>query len=129
MKETHIWILLLITTLTSSAQEKIFLDTGKTYKIVNKYYANEIILKPDSTFIQRYYEFKDKGNFNNYQNLTPEVESTGTYSRSGKYYIFDQESPNDFVNEYFKLTDKKLIYFYPYKGKLKRGGKFKLITE
>ncbi len=128
MKEMLIWVLLLFTTITTSAQEKIFLDTGKTYKIINKYYVNEIILKSDSTYTQRYYEFKDKNRINNYQNLTPEVESTGSYSKSGKYYIFNEKSPNDFVNYYFKLTEKKLIYFYRYKEKLKKGGKFKLVN-
>ena len=89
MKTGLVLILLLIVSLNSSSQEKIFLNTGKTHKIVNKYYVNEIILKPDSTFIQRYYEFKNKTY--NYEKLTPKAESSGTYSKSGKYYTFDQK--------------------------------------
>lgn len=128
MKEYLIWILLLATTI-SSAQEKIFLNSGKTFKIDKKYYVNEIILNSDSTFIQRYYEFRDKKGINSYENSTPELESNGTYSKSGKYYLFDQKSPNDFVNDYFKLTENKLIYLYRRKGKLRKGARFKLKSE
>jgi hypothetical protein len=125
MKEYLIWILLLIT-INSSAQEKIFLNSGKTFKVVKKYYVNEIILKSDSTFIQRYYEFKSGNDIDNYKNSTPELESSGTYSKNGKYYLFDQKSPNNFVNDYFKLTESKLIYLYRRKGKWKKGARFKL---
>ncbi|MDO6745564.1 hypothetical protein Q4553_13425 [Tenacibaculum soleae] len=128
MKKYLIWILLLTTTI-SSAQEKIFLNSGKTYKIDKKYYVNEIILNSDSTFTQRYYEFRNKNGIDNYKNSTPELESNGTYSKSGKYYLFDQKSPNDFVNDYFKLTENKLIYLYRRKEKWRKGARFKLVSE
>lgn len=128
MKEYLIWILL-FTTGISSAQEKIFLNSGKTFKIEKKYYVNEIILNSDSTFIQRYYEFRDKNGIESYKNSAPELESNGTYSKSGKYYLFDQKSPNDFVNDYFKLSENKLIYLYRRKGKWRKGARFKLKSE
>ena len=128
MKEYLIWILL-FTTATPSAQEKVFLNSGKTFKIEKKYYVNEIILNSDSTFIQRYYEFRDKNGLESYKNSVPEIESNGTYSKSGKYYLFDQKSPNDFVNDYFKLTENKLIYLYCRKGKWRKGARFKLKSE
>ncbi len=126
MKEYLFWILLL-TTAISSAQEKIFLNSGKTYKIDKKYYVNEIILNSDSTFIQRYYEFRDKNEIKSYKNSTPKLESKGTYSKSGKYYLFGQKSPNDF--DYFKLTENKLIYLYQRKGKWRKGARFRLKSE
>lgn len=128
MKEYLFWILLL-TTAVSSAQEKIFLNSGKTYKIDKKYYVNEIILNSDSTFIQRHYEFRDKNEIKSYKNSTPKLKSNGTYSKSGKYYLFDQKSPNDFVNDYFKLTENKLIYLYRRKGKWRNGSRFRLKSE
>ncbi|AUC15803.1 hypothetical protein BTO06_11875 [Tenacibaculum sp. SZ-18] len=128
MKEYLIWILL-FTTATSSAQEKVFLNSGKTFKIEKKYYVNEIILNSDSTFIQRYYEFREKNGIESYKNSVPEIESNGTYSKSGKYYLFDQKSPNDFVNDYFKLTENKLIYLYCREGKWRKGARFKLKSE
>ena len=128
MKEYLIWVLLL-TTAISSAQEKIFLNSGKTFKIDKKYYVNEIILNSDSTFIQRYYDFRDKNGIDSYKNSTPELESNGTYSKSGKYYLFDQKSPNDFVDDYFKLTENKLIYLSRRKGKWRKGARFKLVSE
>jgi hypothetical protein len=128
MKEYLIWILLL-TTAISFAQETIFLNSGKTFKIDKKYYVNEITLNSDSTFTQRYYEFRNKNGIESYENSKPELESNGTYSKSGKYYLFDQKSPNDFVNDYFKLTENKLIYLYRRKGKWKKGARFKLTSE
>ncbi|WP_406683176.1 hypothetical protein N1F78_10835 [Seonamhaeicola sp. MEBiC1930] len=128
MKEYLIWILLL-TTAISSAQEKIFRNSGKTFKIDKKYFVNVIILSSDSTFIQKYYEFSDKNGIDSYENSTPELESNGTYSKSGKYYLFDQKSPNDFVNDYYKLTENKLIYLYRRKEKWRKGARFKLKSK
>lgn len=121
-----IGFIIFCSTITCIAQNKTFIDSGKTYQIQDKYFVNEITLKHDSTYTQRYYTFKDKNQTNNYRNLKPKLESSGTFSKKEKYYIFNEITPNDFVIYYFKISDKKLIYLIRKNNFWKKGAKFKL---
>ena len=125
MKKYLIWILLL-TTVISSAQEKTFLSSGRSFLFFKEYFVQEITLNSDSTYIQKYYRFNNKNGIDSYKKSTPEFESNGTYSKSGKYYRFKQKSINDYVSDYFKLTENKLIFLHSRKGKFKKGVRFKL---
>lgn len=112
-----------------NAQERTFLNSGKTHKIEYKYYVNEIVLKSDSTFTQRYYEFKNRKGINNYKKSKPKLKSNGTFIREGKNYLFNKLGPNDFVHDYFKLSENRLIFLYHRNGKWKRGARFKLASD
>ena len=120
----------MLTTFCANGQNeiRIYKVESKTFEINKKYAIQEIIIRSDSTYIHKNYRLKDKSQKNNYRNFKP-VITQGKFRKEGSFY-FLKPNNQDFEVGRYKITNKKITYYYDWKEtKIRKGEKFKRIKE
>ena len=124
MKNILISSILFFTTSLTFGQErsKTYLVEGKSFKTSKEYSVNEITLYPDSTYLQKVYNLDDKEQRKNYRNFEYNLIN-GKFKRNGDFYIFKEIGADSVFNNHFKITDKKLTFYYKWKEKKTKKGR------
>ncbi|REG90437.1 hypothetical protein [Flavobacterium aquicola] len=121
-------ILLIIDISHAQDSIKTYKIESRTFEIEKKYQVQEISINSDSTYIRTHYKVDKKSEIANYKNVIPSIKENGTFRKKGDFYFLKPYNQNFEMGRY-KITDKKMIYYYEWHDKIKKGAKFKRIKQ
>jgi len=124
------WIFIMLITFCVNGQNEIrvYKVESKTHEINKKYAIQEIIIRSDSTYTHKNYRLKDKSQRYNYRDFKPTI-THGKFRREGSFY-FLRPNNQDFELGRYKITNKKMTYYYDWKeSKIRKGARFKRVKE
>lgn len=125
----HSFLLLTSSLTFGQVESKTYLTEGRTFEILKKYSVNEITIFSDSTYIQKVYKLDNKEQRKNYRDFEYNLLN-GKFKKNADYYIFREIGADSVFKNHFKITDKKLTYYYRWKEKnFKKGGVFKRVDS
>ncbi|TRX37488.1 hypothetical protein [Flavobacterium restrictum] len=121
-------ILLTMNILSAQDSIKTYKIESRTFEIEKKYQVNEISIKSNSTYINTLYKVYEKSQIANYKNLTPSIKENGTFRKKGDFYFLKPYNQN-FEMGCYKITAKKMVYYYDWHDKIKKGAIFRRIKQ
>ena len=126
----NLFILLILINFSINGQDSIrtYKIESKSYEIEKKYAIQEIIISSDSTYSHLNYRLDNKSQRKEYRTFKAE-ETKGKFRKAGDYYLFRPFNQTFEFGKY-KITEKYITYYYPWKkNKFRRGAKFKRIEK
>ena len=125
----HSFLLFISSLAIGQVDSKTYLTAGRTFEILKKYSVNEITIFSDSTYLQKVYKLDNKEQRKNYRVFDYKLLN-GKFKKNGDYYIFKEIGGDSIFKNHFKITDKKLTFYYLWKGKnFKKGAVFKRVDN
>jgi hypothetical protein len=104
-----------------------YLRHDHNYSTTYSYEITEITIHSDSTYTLKSWSVNNKKEWKTYTEYKPEV-SNGKITRNERFYTLTEYrngNKTDF-NWTVKITDKRLIFYYPNRnGKLRKSAKYK----
>lgn len=126
----NLFILLILINFSINGQDSIrtYKIESKSFEIEKKYAIQEIIISSDSTYTHLNYRLDDKSQRKEYRTFKA-GETKGKFRKAGDYYLFRPFNQTFEFGKY-KITEKHITYYYPWKkNKFRRGAKFKRIEK